>query len=66
MLNKTLEAWLRGYFCFRVITNDCMQTFLTYNAARKARLEITTGSVRFEGYHIWKKWICFYQRLEIK
>ena len=57
-MNKTLEAWLRGYVLFRV--NG--KYFLRYNTARAARVE-TQGAVVFDGLHIFKGWQCFFLRV---
>lgn len=59
-MNKSLEAFLRGYIRFRV--ND--QYFNTYIPAQKHRTTITKGLLKFEGYHIVKGWQGFFYRIE--
>ena len=59
-MNKTLEAMLRGYLFFRV--ND--KYFATYTPAQQYRKTITKGLIKFEGYHIWKRWTGFFYRIE--
>ncbi len=59
-MNKTLEAILRGYLFFRV--ND--KYFMTYTPAQQYRKTITKGLIKFEGYHIWKRWQGLFYRIE--
>ncbi len=59
-MNKTLEAILRGYLFFRV--ND--KYFMTYTPAQRYRKTITKGLIKFEGYHIVKRWRGFFYRIE--
>jgi hypothetical protein len=54
-MNKTLEAFLRGYLFFDVNGKK----FFTYNAAREERVR-TVGDVEFKGWHIFKGWRCFF------
>jgi len=56
-VNKSLEAFIRGYFLF--VVNG--KRFLRYNTALKCRKDID-GDVYFKGYHIFKGWLGFYQR----
>lgn len=56
-MNKTLEAFLRGYIVFRV--NG--KRFLRYNSALAHRKSIE-GDVKFDGFHIIKGWVIFYVR----
>ena len=58
LMNKTLEAMVRGYLFFRV--ND--KYFMTYTPAQQYRTTIT-GPVSFEGYHIVKGWRGFFYRI---
>jgi hypothetical protein len=58
-MNKTLEAWLRGYFLFRV--NGVR--YGRYNAALAAR-KATEGNVQFDGLHLFKGWVCFFLRVQ--
>ena len=60
MINKTLEALIRGYVLFRV--ND--KYFLSYTNAQRYRTTITKGNLVFEGYHVWKKWQGFFYRMD--
>ena len=60
-MNKTIEAWLRGYILFCV--NG--KYFLRYNTARDARVA-TTGDVIFDGLHIFKGWRVFFIRSSVK
>jgi hypothetical protein len=56
-MNKTLEAWLRGYVLFDV--NG--KRFLRYNSALAQR-KATEGPVEFTGLHIFKGWRTFFVR----
>ena len=56
-MNKSIEAFLRGYLLFRV--NG--EWFFTYNRARNRRLEVA-GDVSFEGFHFFKGWRVFFCR----
>ena len=58
-MNKTLEAWIKGYVLFRV--ND--KYFLSYTPAQRYRTTITKGLIKFEGYHILKGWQGFFYRI---
>ena len=58
-MNKTLEAWLRGYILFDVNGTR----FLRYNSAL-ARRKATEGNVEFNGLHIFKGWQCFFVRFD--
>ena len=57
-LRKSVEAFLRGYVLFDV--NG--ERFYLYSSARSRRLEIT-GSLEFNGWHIFKGWRCFFKRI---
>ena len=57
-MNRSLEAFLRGYLFFRV--NG--QYFALYNNALKRRKALIVGDVNFIGWHVWKGWIGFYIR----
>lgn len=59
IMNKTLEALIRGYVLFRV--ND--KYFLTYTNAQRYRTTITKGLIKFEGYHIRNGWRGFFYRI---
>lgn len=56
-MNKSLEAFLRGYIYFKV--ND--KKFLLYNSALQYRKTVK-DEVIFIGFHIIKAWQCFYIR----
>ena len=58
-MNKTLEAWLRGYILFDVNGTR----FLRYNSALAQR-KATEGNVEFNGLHIFKGWQCFFVRFD--
>ena len=60
-MKQALEAWIRGYFLFRV--NG--KYFLCYNTAKAARVA-TQGSVIFDGLHILKGWRCFFIRITVQ
>lgn len=55
---KNLEALLRGYLLFRCEG----KRYLTYTRAKSAMP--STGPSSFDGWHVFKGWLCFYQRLE--
>ncbi len=57
-MNKSLEAFLRGYILFDV--NG--KRFWKYNDALRER-KATAGDVQFVGLHIFKGWICFFLRV---
>ena len=63
---KTIEAFFRGYVKFRVVTKDNERFYWSYSKAQAARTLIKTGPLHFDGYHIFKGWVCFYQRIDIK
>jgi hypothetical protein len=56
-MNKSLEAFFRGYIYFDV--ND--EKFFLYNSALKRRKSID-DAVSFTGYSIFKGWRTFYLR----
>jgi len=57
-MNKSLEAFFRGYIFFKVNS----KLFFLYNTALKKRKEIN-GNISFIGWHIIKRWRCFYLRV---
>ena len=58
-MNKSLEAFLRGYFLFDVNGKK----FMLYNTALAYRKSVKQEcDVEFIGWHIFKKWQCFYMR----
>ena len=59
-VNKTIEAWLRGYFVFRV--NG--KYFMRYNTAKAYRQTIE-GNLYFEGLHVFKGWVGFFYRFDM-
>jgi hypothetical protein len=59
-MNKTLEAWLRGYFLFDVNGKK----YFRYNSALTARKLVGNAEpVGFTGLHVFKGWIDFYMRV---
>lgn len=60
--NKNLEAFLRGYILFEVISDSNSERFYTYNSALNKRKEIK-GCVLFRGLHIFKGWRVFFTRI---
>jgi hypothetical protein len=56
-MNKTIEAFMRGYVLFDV--NG--QRFYRYNTALNER-KVTMGAVEFKGWHVFKGWTTFYLR----
>ena len=54
-MNKTLEAFLRGYILFDVNGKK----FLLYKSAL-AKRQATVGTVCFTGLHIFKGWRTFF------
>jgi hypothetical protein len=61
MINKSLEALLRGYILFDV--NG--KRFHDYNSALAERKSID-GNVKFDGFHIIKGWQYFYVRYSLR
>ena len=60
MGNKTIEALLRGYFCFSVNGTK----YWMYHKALAARKSVHKNEVVvFNGLHIFKGWVCFYKRI---
>ena len=57
-INKSIEAFVRGYLFFKV--NG--KFFYFYNNALEERKRIN-GNVFFIGFHIFKKYRCFFQRV---
>lgn len=62
-MNKTVEAFLRGYIFFKV--ND--KVFFRYNSALAERKRIE-GNVKFIGFNIFylllfNPWRCFFLRI---
>ena len=56
-MNKSLEAFIRGYVLFEV--NG--ERFYNYNDARARRVSIE-GDVYFKGYHVVKGWRYYFIR----
>jgi hypothetical protein len=62
-MNKTIEAWLRGYYKFIVSSPAGLQHFRTYNAANAALEAIPRDqNAAMAGWHVWKGLIGFYER----
>ena len=55
---KSLEAILRGYVLFDV--NG--KRFLLYTPACNYRKSILDGDLCFKGFHLYKRWLGFYER----
>lgn len=59
MINKSVEALLRGYIFFDV--NG--EIFWLYNSASERRKSIKSGRLLFKGFSIFKGWRGFYERM---
>lgn len=57
-LNRSLEAFLRGYFVFDVSGI----TFYLYNSAIAER-DRMVNDIEFTGWHLVKGWQCFFLRV---
>jgi|FreactTroBogLake_1042271.scaffolds.fasta_scaffold40070_3 hypothetical protein len=60
-MNKTIEAFVRGYLFFDV--NG--KRFLLYHSAVSYRKTIN-GNLLFKGWHISKGWQGFFERLGVE
>jgi hypothetical protein len=69
MLRKNLEAWIRGYFYYRVTIsfNEFNKTnyFWIYSNALLYKNNVVNRKcdIEFEGKHIFKGWLGFFYQL---
>lgn len=61
VMNKTIEAFVRGYLWFRVETENESNVFWTYDAGQRF-YHSKEGPATFTGFHIFKGVVAFAER----